>query len=108
MLIELSKLSTAQTVREYNDRHQKLNVHDLTQLFKANEVCEGVHQLQTDLASGFGDISDSVVVGAVSKLKDALGEFANYEYSLATRYPATLSADERLGKQNKQQERRIQ
>ncbi len=55
-------------------------------MFKENEVCENLHPLQAELSSGFGDIKDAIVLGAAKHLKSALGEFEEYEYSLANKY----------------------
>ena len=87
VLIELSRLTGAKTPEEYNDIIQnRIDRSKFYELFKTNDVCRFVHELQADLNSGFGDIKDSLVLGAAKELTAALGTFEKGEYSLAEQY----------------------
>ena len=92
ILIELSRLSAATTPDEY--KHilgREIDRDKFYDLFKANEVCEYVHKLHSDLKSGFGDVGDSIVLGAAKRLSRALGEFEQGEYTLAMQYQEHLA-----------------
>ncbi|MCJ8500121.1 hypothetical protein [Desulfatitalea alkaliphila] len=92
VLIELSRLAAARTPEDYkriiSDDLERDKFYDL---FRANEICEHVHQLHADLQSGFGDIRESIVLGAAKKLARSLGEFEQGEYTLAQQYQEYLS-----------------
>ena len=49
--------------------------------------------VHADLKSGFGDIKESIVLGAAKKLSKALGDFEQGEYTLAEQYQQYLSKD---------------
>jgi hypothetical protein len=92
VLIELSLLSCARDPQEYKDiAAQKIDRDKFYELFKTNEICAHVHQLHSDLKSGFGDISDSIILGAAKRLSRALGEFEQGEYTLAEQYQEHLA-----------------
>ncbi len=92
VLIELSRLAAVKTADEYKQViSQQLDRDKFYQLFKENEICEHVHQLQADLSSGFGMISESIVLGAAKNLARALGEFEQGEYTLAQQYQSHLA-----------------
>lgn len=86
VLIELSRLTNSKDPEDYRDRVDELNSAKLYDLFKAKDVCENIHSLQAELESGFGDIRDSIVLGAAKRLKRALGDFEQFEYTLAYKY----------------------
>jgi len=91
VLIELSRLSGATTPQQYKDiATEKIDRNKFYELFKANDICSHIHQLQADLKSGFGDIADSIVLGAAKRLSRALGEFEQGEYTLAEQYQTHL------------------
>lgn len=91
VLIELSRLSGATTPQQYKDiATEKIDRDKFYELFKVNDVCSHVHQLHSDLKSGFGDIADSIVLGAAKRLSRALGEFEHGEYTLAEQYQEHL------------------
>lgn len=93
VIIELSMLSAAGDPQQYKDiALNKIDRDKFYELFKTNEICEFVHQLHADLKSGFGGISDSIVLGAANKLSKALGEFEQGEYSLAMQYQEYLTS----------------
>jgi len=92
VLIELSLLSCATNPQAYKDiAAQKIDRDKFYDLFKANEICAHIHQLHADLRSGFGDIGDSIVLGAAKRLSRALGEFEQGEYTLAEQYQEHLT-----------------
>ncbi|MDJ0783636.1 MAG: hypothetical protein QNJ22_16795 [Desulfosarcinaceae bacterium] len=92
VLIELSILSGATTPQEYKDISiEKIDRGKFYDLFKTNDICSHVHQLHADLRSGFGDIADSIVLGAAKRLGRALGEFEQGEYTLAEQYQEHLT-----------------
>ncbi|CAB5133049.1 hypothetical protein D3OALGA1CA_3354 [Olavius algarvensis associated proteobacterium Delta 3] len=92
VLIELSRLSGATTPQEYKDiMSEKIDRDKFYELFKVNDVCSHVHQLHSDLKSGFGDISDSIILGAAKRLSRSLGEFEKGEYTLAMNYQEYLA-----------------
>lgn len=92
VLIELSRLSGAKTPDDYKRIiSDDIERDKFYELFKANEICEYVHQLHADLKSGFGDIKESIVLGAAKKLARSLGEFEQGEYTLAHQYQEHLS-----------------
>ena len=91
VVAELSKLTFSTDAADYRATAKNLDVGKLTQLFKANGVCENLHQLEADLSSGFGDVADSVVLGALNQLRAAIGDLQQWEYSLATRYEDHLT-----------------
>jgi len=92
VLIELSRLSGATTPQEYKDiMSEKIDRDKFYELFKVNDVCSHVHQLHSDLQSGFGDISDSIILGAAKRLSRSLGEFEKGEYTLAMNYQEYLA-----------------
>jgi hypothetical protein len=87
ILIELSRLSAAASPEDYKRiALSEIDRNKFYELFKVNEVCEHVHQLHADLKSGFGDIADSIVLGAAQRLSRALGDFEHGEYTLAELY----------------------
>lgn len=86
VLIELSGLMNAKTADEYRTRIDELNSQKLYGLFKTKNVCVHLHELESELSSAFGDIQDSIVLGAAKRLRRELGQFEQYEYSLAQRY----------------------
>lgn len=86
VFIELSRLTNVKTPGQYRSKVEKLDRNKFYRLFKTKDVCDNLHRLEAELASGFGDIQDSVVLGAAKRLKRALGQFEQYEYSLAERY----------------------
>lgn len=86
VMIELSRLTTAASPEQYRQSFERIDHNKFYDLFKTNEVCVHLHELRADLESGFGTISDSIVLGAAKQLKRALGEFEHYEYSLAEGY----------------------
>lgn len=86
VLIELAILTNSRTPEEYRTGIDRLNRDKLYELFKTKEVCEHLHQLMAEATSGFGDIQDAIVLGAAKRLRRALGEFEEYEYTLAERY----------------------
>lgn len=91
VLIELSRLGAADTADDYRRAVARdLDRDRLYELFKANEICEHVHRLHADLRSGFGEISDALVLGAARKLAAALGDFEQGEYTLAMNYQQHL------------------
>lgn len=92
ILIELSMLSCSTSPQQYKDiAIEKIDRNKFYDLFKANEICSHVHQLHSDLKSGFGDIADSIVLGAAKRLSRALGEFEQGEYTLAEQYQEHLA-----------------
>jgi hypothetical protein len=92
VLIELSRLSGATTPQQYKDiATEKIDRNKFYELFKFNDICSHVHQLHSDLRSGFGDIADSIVLGAAKRLSRALGEFEQGEYTLAEQYQEHLA-----------------
>jgi GTP1/Obg family GTP-binding protein len=92
VLIELSRLAAVRDADEYRRVAANEIARDkFYELFKTNEICEHVHQLHADLKSGFGDIHDSIILGAAKQLADALGEFEQGEYTLATQYQEYLA-----------------
>lgn len=92
ILIELSRLSGATTPQQYKDiATEKIDRDKFYELFKTNDICSYVHQLHSDLKSGFGDIADSIVLGAAKRLSRALGEFEQGEYTLAAQYQDHLA-----------------
>lgn len=92
VLIELSRLAASRTPDDYKRIiSEDLERDKFYELFKANEICEHVHQLHADLQSGFGDIKESIVLGAAKKLARSLGEFERGEYTLAQQYQDYLS-----------------
>jgi hypothetical protein len=92
VLIELSMLSCSTSPQQYKDiAIEKIDRNKFYNLFKANEICSHVHQLHSDLKSGFGDIADSIVLGAAKRLSRALGEFEQGEYTLAEQYQQHLA-----------------
>lgn len=92
VLIELSRLSGATTPQQYKDiATEKIDRNRFYELFKVNDICSHVHQLHSDLRSGFGDIADSIVLGAAKRLSRALGEFEQGEYTLAEQYQEHLA-----------------
>lgn len=107
VIIELSMLSAAQDPQHYKDiALNKIDRDKFYHLFQTNEICQYVHQLHADLKSGFGGISDAIVLGAAKKLAHALGEFEQGEYTLAMQYqehltkvlmsPGSVNSDEEL------------
>ena len=86
VLLELSQLTNSTDAADYRNRIDELDQDKLYKLFKAKDVCEHLHILQAELASGFGDIRDSIVLGAAKRLKRALGELEEFEYTLAYKY----------------------
>lgn len=86
VLLELSQLTNSSDAADYRNRIDELDQNKLYELFKAKDVCEHLHVLQSELASGFGDIKDSIVLGAAKRLKRALGELEEFEYALAYKY----------------------
>ncbi|MCP4186776.1 MAG: hypothetical protein GY763_04140 [Gammaproteobacteria bacterium] len=92
VLIELSLLSCATNPQDYKSiAADKIDRDKFYDLFQANEICAHVHQLHSDLKSGFGDIADSIVLGAAKRLSRALGEFEQGEYTLAEQYQEHLA-----------------
>lgn len=93
VLLELSRLAAARSPDEYKDIIAKdIDRDKFYHLFKANDICRHVHSLHSDLKSGFGDIKESIVLGAAKKLSKALGEFEAGEYTLAEQYQQYLSS----------------
>jgi len=93
VLLELSRLAAVRSPDEYKTTMAKeIDRDKLYELFKANDVCAPVHQLQADLQSGFADIKDSIALGAANKLSKALGDFELSEYALAEDYQKHLSS----------------
>jgi len=92
VLIELSRLSSATTPDEYKQiAVREIDRDKFYDLFKSNDICAHVHQLHSDLKSGFGDIGDSIILGAAKRLSRALGEFEQGEYTLAEQYQEHLA-----------------
>ena len=92
ILIELSRLYAATSPQEYKQiAAREIDRGKFYDLFKANDICEHVHQLHADLKSGFGDIADAIVLGAAKRLSRALGEFEQGEYTLAEQYQEHLA-----------------